>query len=141
MAPKLGAVDVPVNDGPTVGINTSDRNGTQIDDALEAVSSNESDKGTNGKRTSANSDRSGFGSSSSGGLPTDTQHVGKRNGNGNGDAEGSTSSAGSQLKTDVGSLKLTAPGTSLNNTSYSSSEDGGSIDDTDRVEQQEKLSR
>ena len=144
MAPKLGAIGAPVNDGPTVGVNTSDRNGTQTDEALEAVSSNESEGGTKGKSASANSGRSGFGGSSTGDLPADTQRMGKSNGNGNGNgngiADGSSSSAtSSQLRTDVGSLNLTAPGTSRNEAS--DSEDGGSVDDTDRIEQQEKLSR
>lgn len=88
MAPKPNITNAPVNAGPVLGVNTSDRNSTTYSDV----------------------------------LPTDESRATSGAGNGNGDASGSM--MGSQLNTEIGSLKLTAPGTSRYDTSESSSEDG-----------------
>lgn len=93
IAPKLGAPGVPVNSGPTIGVNTSDRNSTETNDAWQKASSSKSDCGA--QRPSTNGSKSNGGDSMNG-----------RNGN---DGQ---ESIGSQLGTNVGSLHLTAPGTS-----------------------------
>lgn len=133
MAPKLGALDVPVNTGPTVGVNTSDRNSTNTDDTLEGVSSSESesDSKSNGKNPSANSGRS-----NSGGAPGYSESS-----NGNGAGSSNNDSASSQLKTDVGSLHLQAPSMLRRDGSESSSQDEASVDHVDQMEQQDRLNR
>ena len=122
MAPKLGAPGVPVNNGPTIGVNTSDRNSTETDDALEKVSSSKADSGS--PRPSSNGNKSNGGDNINGRDGSDGQE-----------------SIGSQLQTDVGSLHLTAPGTFRDDTAQSNSEDEGSIDGIRRAEQQERLTR
>lgn len=115
IAPKLGAPDVPVNNGPTVGVNTSDRNSTA--DALEGLSSGQSDS------------------------PIGVQHA-SANGNGsNGGDTAQQNAIGSQLETDIGSLHLTAPGTSRDAKAQSNSEDNGSVDVVAKAEQEERFGR
>ena len=122
IAPKLGSPGMPVNRGPTVGVNTSDRNSTDIDDSLRKASSVKSDSGAQSSSTN--------GSKSNGG-----DSMNARTGNNGQD------NTGSQLETDVGSLHLTAPGTSRDDVAQSNSEDEGSLDSVRRAEQQERFTR
>ena len=118
MAPKLGAPGVPLNSGPTVGVNTSDRNSTETDAALEKLSSSKSDILRDAERPSVNGSK-----------------LHGRNGN---DGQ---QDIGCQLETDVGSLHLTAPGTSRDGKAESISEDEGSIDSVGRAEQEERFKK
>lgn len=124
LAPKLGAPGVPLNSGPTVGVNTSDRNSTEIDAALEKTSSSKSDILRGAERPPANGSKSTAGES-----------MNSRNGN---DGQ---ESIGSQLETDIGSLHLTAPGTSRDDKGQSNSEDERSIDSVRRAEQQDRFTK
>lgn len=117
IAPKLGAPGLPVNNGPTVGVNTSDRNST--DDVLEGSSSGKSDSSIAAQHPSANGNGS----------------------NGGGTAQQNAGSIGSQLETDIGSLHLTAPGTSRDTQVQTNSEDNGSVDSVARAEQKERFGR
>lgn len=117
IAPKLGAAGVPVNNGPTVGVNTSDRNST--DDILEGSSNGKSDSPVGAQHPSANGNGS----------------------NGGGTAQQNADAIGSQLETDIGSLHLTAPGTSRDAKAQSNSEDTGGVDSVARAEQEERFSR
>ena len=121
MAPKLGVPGMPVNVGPTVGVNTSDRNSTVVDDALEKTSSSKSDNGA--QRPSTNGSKANGGESMNVSTENDGQGI---------DA---------QLNTDVGSLHLTAPGTSRDDAAQSNSEDQGSLDSVKRAEQQQRFTR
>ena len=125
MAPKLGTAGTSVNTGPTVGVNTSDRNST-VDDALEAISRSKSDVLRRGQSN---------GRQSQGSPLVDDRHEGVHGGNGEQESDGSTSS---QLQTEIGSLHLTAPGTSRNDKTQ---EDEGSIDDVAKAQQQERFRR
>ena len=122
MAPKVNKPDAPLNTGPVVGINTSDRNDTSTDgkSVMKAsISANSQDKsGSNG---SVHSDA----------MQTHAVQELSNNGpHGNGDGDGTSgiSPMGSQLNTDVGSLKLTAPGTSRHDAFERNSEDSGTAD-------------
>ena len=129
MAPKLGGPDAPVNDGPTVGVNTSDRNAPT--DSVDAASTSEPHKP--GSSSAAKSGRSSIG------VAADTQPASPRsNGTSNTNGNGADNS---QLDMEVRSLNLKAPGMSRNDQSHSSSEDEGSVDDVERVEQQDRLNR
>ena len=96
MAPKASAVAAPVNLHPVAGVNTSDRNNTSTEATLA------------GPRNSQ----------AKGGASPDSQHDAAES---TGDAV-QTSDMGSQLNTEVASLKLTAPGTSRHDRTVESSE-------------------
>lgn len=117
IAPKLSAPGVPVNNGPTVGVNTSDRNST--DEALEGSSSGKSGSSNGVDRPSAKGNGS----------------------NGGGTAQQYADAIGAQLETDIGSLHLTAPGTSRDTQAQANSEDNGSVDSVARAEQEERFGR
>lgn len=120
MAPKANKPDVPMNTGPVVGINTSDRNDTSTDGKPAMEASTSTDSQDNG--------------GSNGSVYNDTMqsHAAQElsNNGPHGDGHGSSSSSpmGSQLNTDVGSLKLTAPGTSRHDAFQRNSEDNGTAD-------------
>ena len=122
MAPKANKPYAPMNAGPVVGVNTSDRNDTSTDGKPVMQAS-----------TSANSQDSG-GSNDS--LHSDAMQtcaapeLSDNGSHGNGDGNGSSGNSpmGSQLNTDVGSLKLTAPGTSRHDAFERDSEDNGTAD-------------
>ncbi|DBA72591.1 TPA: hypothetical protein ACH3X2_010343 [Trebouxia sp. C0005] len=122
MAPKANKPDAPLNTGPVVGINTSDRNDTSTDGhpvIKASTSANSQDKsGSNG---SVHSDA--MQTHVAQGLSNNGPH-----GNGDGDGTSGISPMGSQLNTDVGSLKLTAPGTSRHDAFQRNSEDTGTAD-------------
>lgn len=106
MAPKLGASGTPVNTGPTVGVNTSDRNSTGVDDVLEATPSSKSQVLRGGQSPQPSN------TPSNGGPTADDRNAGTNGDNGHGGEESNATS--SQLQTNIGSLHLTAPGTSRN---------------------------
>lgn len=128
MAPKLGSSGTSVNTGPTVGVNTSDRNSTEMDDALETMFRGKSD----GLRRGQNN-----GSQSDGGPLGGDRIVGMNCGDGH-DAEESDSATSSQLQTEIGSLHLTAPGTSRDDKTQ---EDDGSSGGVGKAEQKERFRR
>ena len=119
MAPKANKPDAPMNTGPVAGINTSDRNDTSTDGkpvTKASTSANSQDKG--GSNDSLHIDA----------MQTHAAQVMSNNGNGDGDGSNGSSPMGSQLNTDVGSLKLTAPGTSRRDALERNSEDNGTAD-------------
>ncbi len=121
MAPKANKPDALMNTGPVVGINTSDRNDTSTDGkpvTKASISANSQDNG--GSNGSVHSDA----------MQTHAaQELSNDGPRGNGNGDGSSSSPmGSQLNTDVGSLKLTAPGTSRYDAFEKKSEDNGTAD-------------
>ena len=128
MAPKLGASGLLVNSGPIVGVNTSDRNSTEDEAVLEAMSNSKAGTLRLGQSLSAN------GSQSNGGPTADDSNAGMEDRNGNEEEEGSSMMM-SQLETDIRSLHLTAPGTTRDDKAESTSEDDES---TDSVEQSNK---
>ena len=124
MAPKANKPDFPMNTGPVVGINTSGRNDTSTDGkpvTKASTSANSQDNG--GSNVSVHSDAMQTHAAQ------ELSNDGPR-GNGNGVGSSSSSPMGSQLNTDVGSLKLTAPGTSRYEALERNSENNGSADHT-----------
>ncbi len=119
MAPKANKTDAAMNTGPVVGINTSDRNDTSTDGKPVTKAS-----------TSANSQDNGGSNDELQSNAMQTHAAQELSNNGNGDGNGSSGSTpmGSQLNTDVGSLKLTAPGTSRYDAFERNSEDNGTAD-------------
>ena len=124
MAPKAGAQNTPVNTGPTLGVNTGDRNSTQTDGEPSAPS-----------RVRLNEPQ-GKGSSNKTGVTSkdnkadEISHNGSSNGNGSGVTKpASHDTAAPQLKTEVGSLQLAAPGTARHDQSNKSSDAAQSEND------------
>ncbi len=118
MAPKANKPDAPMNTGHVVGVNTSNRNDTSTNATRVMKAS-----------TSANSQDDGDSNGSvCDAIQTHAAQELSNNGNGDGNGSSSSSPMGSQLNTDVGSLKLTAPGTSRYEASERNSEDDGTAD-------------
>ena len=119
MAPKANKPDAPMNTGPVAGINTSDRNDTSTDGRpVTTASTSANSQDTGGSNDSLHIDA----------MQTHAAQVMSNNGNGDGDGSNGSSPMGSQLNTDVGSLKLTAPGTSRRDALERNSEDNGTAD-------------
>ena len=127
MAPKAGAKDTPVNTGPTLGVNTGDRNGTQTDGeppAPSRVRLNEPQGNGSSNKTDVTSKT---------GKDDQYSHNVSSNGNDSGVTKpashdsgmtkpASHDSAAPQLKTEIGSLQLAAPGTARHDQSNKSSD-------------------
>jgi len=115
MAPKPSIADAPMNTGPVNGVNTSDRNNMSTDGRPAT-------KAADARSNQGNGNSSSNGDSSSSAMQTAEPRVDSdTDGSSNGDV--SNSGLRSQLNTEVGSLKLSAPGTSRRDTSDISSED------------------
>lgn len=120
MAPKRNTLDVPLNTGPVVGVNTSDRNDTSNDAQPTMMEPNSA----NGQAIA----------DSNGSMHNDATHsheakeMSDEGGSDKSIGNGHTDAVEPQLNVGVGSLKLTAPGTARYNASENTS-DSSEIDD------------